>query len=136
MSKRQPRLFDHGYLAYVRRKPCMACGSRVGVEAAHIRYGLTGMQRKPDDARALPLCAWDHRLGPKAQHKTGDEQAWWEALGFDALAEAAKLYAEYGGTGGKPKPPQKIKPRKPRYMRASIPGRRFNGQPIHAERSR
>lgn len=135
MSQRQPRLYDPGYLAFLRTRPCMICGTRQGVEAAHIRFGLTGMGRKPDDSKALPLCAWDHRNGPHAQHKTGDEQAWWQEKGIDPLRAAAVYYAEYGGDGGRPKKPRKIKPRKPAFMRKKIQGRGF-APVVFAERTR
>lgn len=124
MTERQPRLLDAGYLAWLRKRSCTICGTVHMIEAAHIRFGLTGIGRKPDDARAVPLCAVCHRIGPASQHATGDEQAWWARHGIDPLKLAAKLYAEYGGDGGKPKGPQKIKPRKPREARAKVPAGR------------
>ena len=123
VTERHPRLFDAGYLAWLRKLPCTICRTVHAVEAAHIRFGLTGIGRKPDDARAVPLCAVCHRVGPASQHATGDEQAWWARHGIDPLKLAEKLYAEYGGDGGKPKGPQKIKPRKPREERAKLKSR-------------
>lgn len=114
-----PRLYDSGYLKWLRQKPCCACSRFPPSEAAHIRYGLTGMQRKPDDCRAVPLCAWCHREGPEAQHK-GDEQEFWARLEIDPLALATNLYAEYGGAGGAPRKPRSIKPRLPKDKRSKI----------------
>lgn len=51
------------YLAWLRRQPCARCGTREGVEASHHNeQGHGTMGRKPPDARAIPLCARDHRL--------------------------------------------------------------------------
>ena len=95
------RVRDPGFLAYVRRLPCSVgpIGFSVGIEAAHIRYSLpgeplTGMQRKPDDCRAVPLCAGHHRTNPDAQH-AGSERAFWAKRGIDPHAFAAELYAQY-----------------------------------------
>jgi len=100
-DKRQPREHDKPYLAFVRRQPCMICGTTRAVEAAHVRCGYpeagwrsTGMQEKPNDRRTLPLCADHHREGPKAQHRAGERQ-WWAAHGIyppDACAALERLY--------------------------------------------
>ena len=97
------RVRDPSFLAYVRRLPCAVgpIGCSGGIEAAHIRYGLpgeplTGMQRKPDDCRAVPLCAGHHRTNPDAQH-AGNERRWWLDRGIDPHALAAMLYARYLG---------------------------------------
>lgn len=88
-GQRAPRQRDNAYLAWLRRLPCVACGSREHVEAAHIRAGYpsagwrpTGMQEKPDDTRCAPLCASCHREGPDAQHRS-NERTWWSARGID-----------------------------------------------------
>ena len=95
------REIDHGFLAFPRRQPC--CVGPVGcdgpVEAAHVRYGRpgeppTGMQRKPDDRNAVPLCVAHHRDGPDAQHRT-NERAWWARRGLDPFAVAEALYKIY-----------------------------------------
>lgn len=117
MRQRQPRLHDDGYLEFLRLKPCCVCGSRIRVEAAHLRHGLTGMGRKPDDRLAVPLCAWCHREGPNAQHKM-NEMVFWSLAMIDPFSIASFLYKEYGGTGGKAKGPRKIKVRKPKASRA------------------
>jgi hypothetical protein len=92
---------DPGFLAFLRRQPCavgpIGCGG--AVEAAHVRFatpgaGPTGMQRKPDDKRAVPLCAMHHREGPLAQHRY-NERRWWEAHRIDPLALANRLHEAY-----------------------------------------
>lgn len=88
-EQRAPRLRDNAYLAWIRRLPCVCCGTTQHVEAAHVRAGYpaagwapTGMAQKPDDYRCVPLCADDHREGPDAQHRS-NERAWWSARGID-----------------------------------------------------
>lgn len=102
------RVRDNAFLAYLRRQPCVACGSTVRVEAAHIRSGYpeagwppTGMQVKPSDNRAASLCASCHREGPDAQHKSG-ERAWWAARGIYPPALCAEVYADF--TAGRDQP--------------------------------
>lgn len=126
-GQRNPRLRDNIYLAWIRRLPCIACGTSRGVEAMHIRSGYaeagwapTGMQQKPDDVRTAPGCAMCHREGPNAQHK-GNERAWWSALGihppdlcrdlraaFMAGQEGAPVIAKYRPAGGASSRPHRV----------------------------
>lgn len=117
MSQRQPRLYDRGFLAFLHTKACCVCGSRLYVQAAHIRMGLTGMMRRPHDKYAVPLCMSCHLTGPNAQHKMS-EAKFWEMHRKDPFEIAFNLYLEYGGDGGKPKGPSKVKARKPKASRA------------------
>jgi len=91
------RVRDNGYLAFLRRQPCcLATGECEGrTEAAHIRTHKpgeppTGMQRKPDDNRATPLCMFHHWL----QHR-GNEMAFWRTYGLDPFEVAAEYHAKY-----------------------------------------
>lgn len=100
-EQRAPRVRDNAYLSWVRRLPCVCCGSTERVEAAHIRAGYsaagwppTGMAQKPDDARVAPLCAACHREGPDAQHRSS-ERAWWSARGIDPPDLCAALRRAY-----------------------------------------
>lgn len=135
MTQRAPRLYDAGFLAFIRRKPCCVCGQAAPSEAAHIRMGnlemgkrATGMAEKPNDRFAVPLCgpsfdtSW---IGCHRQQHAMNEADFWRlwADSADPFAIAARLYAEYGGTGGKPKKRTTIKPRLPREKRAKIQGR-------------
>lgn len=121
LRQRQPRLLDPKYLAFLRLKPCCICGRHApGTEAAHIRIGLLAKGMKPHDKHAVPMCGWCHRDGPSAQHKMNESEFWqlWE---IDPFELAAKLYAEYGGDGGKPKRKRTIiRPRLPKEKRATI----------------
>jgi hypothetical protein len=96
-GQRQPRVTDNAHLAFIRRLPCVACGASP-CDAAHVRFGdaargkiNAGMQRKPDDSWTLPL---DRRCHER-QH-SGNERAFYEALGIDALALCEALYAVSG----------------------------------------
>jgi hypothetical protein len=44
--------------------------------------------RKVSDEYAVPLCRTHHR----EVHRQGDEAAWWESAGIDALAVAHRLW--------------------------------------------
>ncbi|WP_407146304.1 hypothetical protein [Bradyrhizobium sp. ORS 86] len=91
---------DPQYLALVRCCPCLKCGMEPS-EAAHVRFAsaafgkASGLQKKPEDKWALPLCAGCHRLSRDAQHQ-GSEQAFWHALGINPLITAERLYAQAG----------------------------------------
>lgn len=118
MRQREPRLYDNGFLRFLRSKPCCICWTVGETEAAHIRIGLFAGQMKPHDKHATPLCAWHHCR----QHSMNEEN-FWEEVGLDPFDVAATMYAEYGGTGGKPRAPRKLKPRKPKHQRAKIKGK-------------
>ena len=81
------------------------------------------MGKKPDDKNAVPLNAWCHRHAKESQH--ANEAIFWQSRNLDPFAIAARLYAEYGGNGGKPKKKRAAKPRKPKEQRAKIKSRGF-----------
>ena len=91
---------DAGYLAFLRRQPCACgCGAPAPSDAAHIRMASpergklpTGMQVKPSDRFAVPLCRPCH----ERQH-SGSEARFWSALDLDPFVIADRLYAEYQG---------------------------------------
>ena len=102
-AQRRPRAEREGYLAFVRRLPCLICRvtNMTKIHAAHVRYHSfkhgkteTGVGRKPDDRWAVPLCESHHLLGPDAQHDSG-EREWWESKKIDPLVIAALLYSHY-----------------------------------------
>lgn len=133
MRQRQPRLHDPKYLAWLRDQPCCCgCGRPAPSEAAHILYTAleygkphTGKAEKSHDSWAVPLAAWCHRLAPDSQHNIG-EAKFWGQRGLDPCAIAIRMYyGEFGGDGGKPRPPRKVRPRKPEYLRQKIPSRPF-----------
>ena len=96
-GQRKPRERDPGFLAFLRRQPCAVAGPGCdgAVQAAHLRTHApgerpTGMGRKPDDSRCLPLCAEHHRQ----QHAT-NELRFWAVAGIDPFQLAAELYRRY-----------------------------------------
>lgn len=90
---------DLFYLAQIRECPCLSCGMDPCGEAAHVRFASaafgksSGMAQKPDDKWALPVCGWDHRLLPAAQHQRR-EQDFWFALGINPLTTATRLFSQ------------------------------------------
>lgn len=106
-SSDQPRMRrsdagrDSDYLAMLRELPCLKCGVEPCGEAAHVRlasaaYGkASGLQQKPDDKWALPLCGDDHREARDAQHKRR-EHDFWRDLGINPLIACERLHAQRG----------------------------------------
>jgi hypothetical protein len=92
---------DPAYLAQVRDCPCLYCGVDPCGEAAHVRLASaafgksSGMNKKPEDRWALPLCRDDHLNARHAQHKRSEE-AFWQALGINPLLVCQHLYAQRG----------------------------------------
>jgi hypothetical protein len=62
--ERNPR-----YLAWIRTQPCVVCGARRGIEAAHT--GPRGLGQKSPDRSAIPLCFRHHRTGGESYHRLG-----------------------------------------------------------------
>jgi hypothetical protein len=98
-KSRGGRREERDHLGFIRKLPCLCCGRRAMVEAAHVRYadpaygkGMTPMASKPDDRWTVPLDAACHRTGPDAQHNA-NEELWWRERGIDPLAVAAALYS-------------------------------------------
>lgn len=102
------RVRDNTHLAWIRRLPCIAGlvegGCDGSIEAAHVRFAdaasgwdAPGMQRKPSDDRALPLCRHHHQ---QDQH-TGSERAFWARLGVwpPVLCKALYAASKAGGEG-------------------------------------
>ena len=101
-GQRQPRQRDNGYLAWLRRLPCVAGAIEGGcagpIQAAHIRFSDAsrrrtnpGTMRKPDDQDCVSLCEHHHLHD---QHR-GAERAFWSRLGLDPGEVAGALYAAY-----------------------------------------
>lgn len=92
---------DPEYLAMVRQCPCLKCGMEPTYEAAHVRMAsaafgkASGLQKKPADKWALPLCPDDHRLVRTCQHNQG-EALFWDKLGINALLVCERLHAVRG----------------------------------------
>lgn len=94
---------DPGYLAFLRRLPCVAGvmglpDCQGATQAAHLRFsdakaGRTnpGMQAKPHDRHATPLCAHHHLRDQHARQ----EQAFWHDLEVDPGDLSTALYAAY-----------------------------------------
>lgn len=74
---------DRKYLAYIRRFPCVGCGSTRWIEAMHT--GPHGLGQKSSDMKALPACDDCHRTGNESMSKLGPVK-WEEVHGKDIAA--------------------------------------------------
>ena len=81
------------HLRFVARHACLIC-ARKPCDPHHLRFMQPrALGRKVSDEFAVPLCRVHHR----AVHRTGDEQAWWNAAGIDPTKVARKLWTETRG---------------------------------------
>jgi hypothetical protein len=146
LRQRHPRQRDSKHIAFVRANPCCIpfCGRQA--EAAHLRMACnaigklpTGMQEKPDDKWATPLCCYHHRTGIGSQHSMGEDD-FWHLAGLNPFDIAARLWIASGGAERSllPTPvprPKASKPRKPPGLRRKImPGRPLQSRGFQTER--
>jgi len=80
-----PRRYrNREHLRFVAQQPCLVCGRKPS-DPHHLRHvQARALGRKVSDEFAVPLCRSHHR----AVHRVGDEKAWWQAAGVDALKVA------------------------------------------------
>lgn len=95
VKTRKGRDLDAGYLALVRRLPCLSCDVDPAREAAHVRMTgagkpMSGLGVKPSDRYALPLCSTCHTGSATAQHVVGEAKFWGD-LGLDPLLICERL---------------------------------------------
>jgi hypothetical protein len=76
------------YLAWIRTLPCLVCGARRGIEAAHT--GPHGLGQKSPDTSAIPLCTKHHRTGNDSYHKLG-QRKFVELHNLDISAVVSRL---------------------------------------------
>lgn len=84
-QKRASRWRSQAHCNFVRSHECCVpgCDGRP-IEVAHVRLGSgAGIGQKPDDWRAVSLCAEHHRR----QHNVG-EFTFWRGIDVEALIEA------------------------------------------------
>jgi hypothetical protein len=70
------RVRDKPWREYVATMPCRVCGSREGVQAAHI--GHTSLSAKDDDDAIMPLCRIHHDQldGRDIRNSEGGKEFW------------------------------------------------------------
>ena len=97
-GRKRPRIENKNHLAFIRMLPCVACGTRRNVEAAHVRMGnplygkpAAGMGEKSSDQFTTPLCQKHH----DEQHSMNEAQ-FWMALNMDPLRLALALFDSTG----------------------------------------
>jgi hypothetical protein len=84
-----PRRYrNKAHLRYVAQQPCLVCGRKPS-DAHHLRFMQPrALGRKVSDEFTVPLCRIHHRLA----HRVGNEGAWWQEAGIDAVDAARKLW--------------------------------------------
>jgi hypothetical protein len=82
------RVRDREHVKSVAKQPCLVCGRRPA-DAHHVRFAqLATLGRKVSDEFTVPLCRGHHR----EVHRCGDETAWWNNIGIDAIGSARALW--------------------------------------------
>jgi hypothetical protein len=96
--RKRPRQQRRDHLAFIRSLPCLICGSRNNIQAAHIRSGniaygkrTIGLSEKSSDHWTTPLCANHHH----DQHQ-GNEMTFWACYHIDPFKTALALFAASG----------------------------------------
>ena len=84
------RVRDREHVRFVAQQPCLVCG-RQPCDAHHLRFAQNrALSRKVSDEFTVPLCRGHHR----ELHHYGDEAAWWQKLGLDAIGAARALWLQ------------------------------------------
>jgi hypothetical protein len=85
----EPRRYrNKAHLRFVASKACLVCGRKPS-DPHHLRFTQPrALGRKVSDEFAVPLCRIHHRL----VHRVGNEAAWWQEAGIDALKAARTLW--------------------------------------------
>lgn len=86
---RRKRYID--YMLWIKTNPCMCCGVKRGIEAAHC--GDRAYGQKCDDRETLPLCKEDHTEGKHSHHK--DAKNFWEFWEINREEMFKKYQDEY-----------------------------------------
>ncbi len=96
--QRRERVKDRDHLKFVASLPCVVCGRHGDTQAAHIRFGWAragkrevGLQEKPDDRWAVPLCTSCHIK----QHDT-NEKVYWSKKHMSPIFIALALWGVTG----------------------------------------
>ena len=76
------------YLRFVATQACLICGRKPS-DPHHLRFTQPrALSRKVSDEFAVPLCRGHHREA----HRSGNERAWWKAVGIEPVKVARRLW--------------------------------------------
>lgn len=96
IALRKPQPYrSQAYMEWVRGWPCLACGTRIGIQAAHT--GPHGIGTKSSDFRTVPLCAACH-LGTTGLDRIGPDN-FEERFSVDLKATVLLLIEAYLSDG-------------------------------------
>ena len=98
LRPKRPRQRSGDHLKFIRSLPCVICGSRGNVQAAHIRMASLvhgkrqiGAGEKSSDKWTTPLCSEHH-----IEQHAGGEAEFWKRHALDPFFIAIALYAHSG----------------------------------------
>jgi hypothetical protein len=87
------RIRSKEHLRFVAQQPCLICGRKPS-HAHHVRYAQDrGLGLKVSDEFTVPLCATHH----SENHRTCDENRWWEQHRIDPIEVARDLWNATSG---------------------------------------
>ena len=92
MHPKQKVHLDKKYLAWIRTKPCLACGATEGIQAHHC--WCSGKKNHGNDRLVVPLCVSCHTFGKHAYHNIGHER-FEEHWNLDLKDEIINYLSEY-----------------------------------------
>lgn len=81
---------DAKYRAFIRQFPCIVCGTRRDIEAAH--FGPHGMSVKSCDSTCLPLCFDHHQAAKDSYHKNAKDFATIHNLNVEELQKMFRRF--------------------------------------------
>jgi ERF superfamily len=87
LSIAEPRRYrNREHLRFVATKPCLICGRKPS-DSHHLRFTQPrALGRKVSDEFVVPLC--------REAHRSGNERAWWKAVGVEPLKAARELWRQ------------------------------------------
>lgn len=88
---RKGLVVDDQYRAWIKKQPCVCCGSTRYIECAHV--GMRGYGQKCSDYETLPLCGAHHVQGAESHHVL--QKRFWLVWGLDRLKLIAKYNRQY-----------------------------------------
>jgi len=90
-DKYKTKLRSVPYLDFIRSKPCLICGTTIGVQAHHEDKGIlsSGMGTKAHDSQTVPLCPGERC------HADAENPGFWERNNIDPKVKMIEYMTEF-----------------------------------------